>query len=195
MSDPTQIQIENTFYAELSVFASVTFIFETETNDLPEVSDAEEPGIITTSADLAEKTEEIIQTIVTESQKAPRTTGSLDTTADIIFTGIVVVAEVTEEIIGTTKIANKGDISAIGSWGKSFNLDLIGAINDKFYMGVPVSGVLSSTLNIPDLKFYIGNLLFIINYLCSLRHLQILLRGQRRSQSYRRKLLLISFGS
>ena len=160
MSDPTQIQIQNTVFVELSVFASVTFIYETEKNDLPEVPDSEDPVILTTSTDLAEKTEEIIQTIVTESQKAPRTTGSVDTSAGITFTGIVVVAEITEEIIETTKITSKGDISAIGSWGKSFNLDLIGGINDKFYMGVPVSGVLSSTLNIPDLKFYIGNFFF-----------------------------------
>jgi hypothetical protein len=146
---------------EKIVFASISFIYETKTtadplNDSEEIegTENEELDIISTANLLAEKTEEIVHEIVVDSQKIPKSTG--DSEAEIAFTGIVVSAGVTAEIIGKTKITSKGDIAAIGSWGKSFNLQLSGDVNGKFYMGVPINGVLSSMLRIPQLMFFIG---------------------------------------
>ena len=146
---------------EKIVFASISFIYETKTtanpvNDSEEIEGAEieELDIVSTANLLAEKTEEIVHEIVADSQKVPKSTG--DSEAEISFTGIVVSAGVTAEIIGTTKITSKGDIAAIGSWGNSFNLQLSGDVDGKFYMGVPINGVLSTVLRIPQLMFFIG---------------------------------------
>ncbi|CBY32892.1 unnamed protein product [Oikopleura dioica] len=143
---------------EKIVFASISFIYETKTTLLNETEEIEEPekeerDIVSTANLLAQKTEEIVHEIVADSQKIPKSTG--DSEIEITFTGIVVSAGVTTEIIGKTKITTKGDITAIGSWGKSFNLKLSGDVNGKFYMGVPISGLLSSMLRIPQLMFYI----------------------------------------
>lgn len=162
------------------MFASISFIYETKTTLLNETEEIEEPekeerDIVSTANLLAQKTEEIVHEIVADSQKIPKSTG--DSEIEITFTGIVVSAGVTAEIIGKTKITTKGDIAAIGSWGKSFNLKLSGDVNGKFYMGVPISGLLSSMLRIPQLMFYIGRFRRIIIFKISLfRYMQVLMR-------------------
>ena len=180
---------------EKILFASISFFYETKTtptslNDSEEIEETEQEkrDIVSTANLLAEKTEEIVHEIVADSQKVPKSTG--DSVDEISFTGIVVSAGVTAEIIGKTKITSKGDIAAIGSWGNSFNLKLSGDVNGKFYMGVPINGVLSSMLRIPQLMFFIGRFRSYFSfYILFFRYMQVFLWRRSRCEFDRRKLL------